>query len=154
MNLDILTAGEKKKIVASLNENFGLNDLPYLFIRTGKERIRAFSGSMSMQEIKELGMNARIELAGLYSFKEEKQGYRISFDSMPLFKNLITKNVVELTDEQARMWMQGKDVENERFKELNGVVVLKNKTDLLGCGLVKKEQGRIINLVPKERRMR
>jgi NOL1/NOP2/fmu family ribosome biogenesis protein len=154
MNLDILTAGEKKKILASLNENFGFKELHYLFIKTGKERVRAFSGSLSMQEIKELGLNARIELIGLYAFKEEKQGYRIAFDSLPLFKDKIKKNVVEVNDERAEKWMQGKDLEGEEFKELNGVIVLKNKEDLIGCGLVKKEQGRVINLVPKERRIK
>lgn len=154
MNLDILTAGEKKKILASLNENFGISELHYLFIKTGKEKIRAFSGSLSMQEIKELGLNARIELIGLYAFKEEKQGYRIAFDSLPLFKNSIKKNIVEVNDEMAEKWLSGKDIESEKFKEINEIVLLKNKNDLIGCGLVKKEQGRIVNLVPKERRIR
>jgi len=153
MNLNILTSGEKKKIVASLNENFGISEMPYLFIKTGRERIRAFSGSLSMQEIKELGLNARIELIGCYAFKEEKQGYRISFDSLPLFKNLIKKNIIELNDEQAEKWLGGKDIEDKMFKEINEIVLLKNRNDLIGCGLVKKAEGRIINLVPKERRV-
>ena len=127
MNLDILTAGEKKKILASLNENFGISEMPYLFIKTGRERIRAFSGSLSMQEIKNLGLNARIELIGMYAFKEEKQGYRLAFDSLPLFKDKIKKNVIEVNDEQAEKWMQGRDLEGEEFKELNGIIVLKNR---------------------------
>ncbi|MEM4230626.1 MAG: hypothetical protein QXF25_02015 [Candidatus Pacearchaeota archaeon] len=153
MKLNVLTAGEKKKIIASLNENFGIEKLPYLFIKTGKEKIRVFSGSLSMQEIKKLELNVRIELIGCYAFKEEKQGYRISFDSLPLLKDLIKKNVVELNDEEAEKWLRGLSLENERFKNLNDVVILKNKEDMIGCGIVKKE-GIILNLVPKERRVK
>jgi NOL1/NOP2/fmu family ribosome biogenesis protein len=154
MNMDILTAGEKKKIVEDLNKNYGFEELPLLLVRTGKGKLRAFSGSLSMQEIKQLGLNARIETIGLYAFREEKEGYRISHDSVALFKNLVKKNIVEVNDELAEKWLQGKDIESKEFVGMNTFVLIKNKDDLIGCGIVKHGEGRIINFVPKERRMR
>jgi len=152
MTLNILTAGEKKKILSSLKENFGIEDLPYLFIKTGKGKVRLFTGAFSRDELKELSRNLRVEFAGLYALREEKQGYRISFDGLFLFKDKISEKIIELDDEQSIQWLRGKEVEDPSFKGFAGLVALKNRGEIIGTSITK--DGRILNFVPKERRIK
>ena len=51
MKIQILDKTKKKKLISGLEE-FGINKIQELLIRTGKERIRAYSGNLSKEEIK------------------------------------------------------------------------------------------------------
>ena len=152
MSLKILTSGEKKKILASLKENFGIKELPYLLIRSGKGKVRAFTGAFSLEELKQLSINLRVEFAGLYALREEKQGYRVSYDGLFLFKDKITEKIIELDDDQATQWLRGKEIQDSSFKGFQGLVALKNRGEIIGTSIAK--DGRILNFVPKERRMK
>ena len=46
MKIEILNKAKKKKIIQNLEE-FGIKKIPELLVRTGRERIRAYSGSLS-----------------------------------------------------------------------------------------------------------
>ncbi len=148
MNIRFIKSNEKRKILESLNDQFGISELPYLLISTGNERIRAFSGSLSKEEIEELGKIARVELIGTYFLKEEGL-YRLSFDSPLLIKDEIKKNIVEINDEQFHDWIRGFDIQIEAPQ---GVVVIRYNGDFIGCG---KSNGKTIyNYVPKDRRLK
>jgi len=147
MSIHILTSNEKKRILESLSERFGISEIPQLLLRFGKGKIRGFSGSLSRNEISRLVRNVRVELIGLYILREESDAYRISHDGLFVFKNA-EKNVVDIPDEQAEKWLKGQDIETNLEE---GWVLLKNKNDLIGCGKVKN--GKILNFVPKERRV-
>jgi len=45
MRINFLRSSDKKKLVAELDENFGIKKLPYLLLETGKGKIRGFSRS-------------------------------------------------------------------------------------------------------------
>jgi len=62
----LLKRAEKEKILAKLREQFGIEELNYLLIKQGKERIRAFSGSLSREELEKLGESVNIETLGTY----------------------------------------------------------------------------------------
>lgn len=148
MNAHFLSPIERKQLLADLEERFGISNLPYLFLETGKEKIRAFSGSLSKDEILELARVANIEIIGLYLARKER-GVRLSFDATQLLAAQISKNIVDVTDEQMREWLRGNDLE---IREPNGTVVLRCGSDFLGCG--KSTGTRIANHVPKERRIK
>ena len=150
MNIKFIEKSEKREIISKLEEQYGISELPYLLIMIGKEKIRAYSGSLSKVEIMQLGKSVNIELIGIYLMKIEKDGIRLSHDATSLLKDRITKNILDINDEQAKEWLKGDDIftDNKNF----GYFVLRNKGNLIGCG--KLSQGRIVNFVPKERRIK
>lgn len=150
MNIHFIKTPEKRRIVEQLKEQFGVENLPYLLIESGKEKIRAFSGSLSKEEITEISNLVRVELVGLYLIKKEHD-LRLSLDATTILKSQITKNILELDDEQFQKWIRGKDLELSSPKE-HETYVIKYKSDFVGCG---KSNGKIIfNYVPKDRRIK
>ena len=147
--MKIIRANEKKKILQQLNEQFGITKLPYLLLRFGKEKIRAFSGSLSSEELNTLDKSIRIENTGVYLLKEQKDGLRLSLDALSLLQGQITKNILQLTDKQAADWFKGHDLIIEKDRNFK---ILENKGEFIGCG--KSTGEKITNFVPKERRVK
>lgn len=148
MNCHFLTPQEKKKLVEQLTEQFGITELPYLLLETGKEKVRAFSGALTKEELLDLANDINIEIIGLYIARREYD-LRLSFDATNLFAPTLTKNVVEIDEEQLAEWIRGHDL---ALQAPRGTVIIKHKTDFFGCG--KSTGERIANHVPKERRLR
>ena len=146
--MKILYSTEKKKILKQLNEQFGITALPYLLVQFGKGKIKAYSGNLSTEELRVLDKNINIENIGLY-FLNINEGIRLTFDGISLFKNQITKNILELNNSQTEEWMKGNDLMINTNK---GFVVLKNNNEFIGCG--KSTGEKITNFVPKERRIK
>jgi len=144
-----IKSNEKRDMLKELNENFGITKLPYLFVESGKEKIRAFSGSLSKDEILEIARLAKVEGVGIYFMKKEVTGLRLSFEATQLLKSQITKNILDIDDKQFEYWIRGHDLE---FKVPEGVYVMRFNNDFLGCG--KSNGEKIFNYVPKERRIK
>lgn len=148
MNIHFIKTPEKRDIVEELGSQFGITQLPFLLIESGKEKIRAFSGSLSKDEIHKIGEVANIELIGMYLLKREGE-FRLSLDASNALKDQITKNIIELNEQQMHDWIRGNDIEMEKE---SGVYVIKFKEDFLGCT---KSNGHILfNYVPKDRRIK
>ena len=140
---------EKRRLIEELNETFGISELPYLLIESGKEKIRAFSGSLSKDEIIQLGRMANIEGVGIYFMKKEDSGLRLSFEACQLLKAQITKNILYINDNQLELWIRGHDLD---IKVPQGTYIIAHGEDFLGCG--KSNGEKIFNYVPKERRIK
>jgi len=147
--MEIIRTPEKRKILEQLNKQFGIAKLPYLLLKFGKEKIRIFSGSLSSPELSTLDKNLRIENAGLYFAKRQEDGLRLSIDAIHLLKEQITKNILELNNEQTEEWFKGRDLQ---IKSDNAFKILNNNEDFIGCG--KSTGEKITNFVPKERRIK
>jgi len=155
MKVELLDNAKKKKIIEKLNYEYGIEKLPYLLIRSGKDKIRIYSGNFSKEELNELGKGLNVELLGISFLRPDQETYRISFDTIniPQIKNQITKNIIEIPDNQITEWFKGNSLENTKKIDLNSkFVVIKNNNDLLG--VAKGNQDTIFNYVPKERRVR
>ncbi len=140
---------EKRRMIEELNAKFGITELPYLLIESGKEKIRAFSGHMSKDEIIELAGLTKIEGVGIYFMKKENDGLRLSFEAAQLLRKQISKNILDIDDKQLELWIRGYDLE---LKAPQGVYAIRYKGDFLGCG--KSNGDKIFNYVPKERRIK
>lgn len=151
----ILYNNEKKEIVKRL-EYYGISELPYLLIESGKDRIRAYSGNLSLKELQELQNFVRVQVIGMYMFATYEDGIRLSLDAIHLLKDQITKNVLEIDSRKAEEWMKGQDIvlsdeDKEKLKyEEKGFKIIKNKNEFIGMGKLIGE--RIVNYLPKERR--
>ena len=88
---------------------------------------------------------------GVYFGRIESDGIRLTIEGAFLVGPKATKNVVELDDEKARRYLAGESVEIEE-KELYGWVLLKWRSYYLGSA--KAKNGRLLNYVPKERRLK
>ncbi len=149
MRIHMLRSSEKKKIIEKLKDQFGIENLSYLLIESGKEKTRGFSGHMNREEILQLNEIINIELIGLYLLKEENNELRLSFDASQILKDQINKKIVNINEEQFNLWIRGNDLDISAPK---GSIVIKYLSDFVGCG--KSNGQKIFNYVPKDRRLR
>lgn len=149
--MKIISSSEKKRIVKRLDEQFGIGKLNFLFARFGKNKIRAYSGSLSREEVQNLDKKTRIEIFGVYAINENENQLRLNLDFIHLIKDKITKNILELDKKGADLWLRGQDVDVGEEKG-NGFKIIKFGEDFIGCGRV--VQGILKNYMPKERRIR
>ena len=126
MKIDILSKAKKKKFVEGV-ESLGLKKVPQLLIRTGKERIRAYSGNLSKEEIWDLWRVLPVEGIGLYVGKDSfnrngVQETRLSIDGLHIWNEQITGNVVELDEGLEEIWFKGEKLElgeGNKFEEFD-----------------------------------
>ena len=144
-----LSSSRKKKIIQQLEDQFGITSLPYLFLQFGKDKIRVYSGNLSKENLNNLDKNTRIENMGLYFARIQPDGIRLTIDGIQLVKDQITKNIMEINDNQAKDWFKGNDLD---IKAESAFKILKNNNEFIGCG--KSTGDRITNFVPKERRIK
>ena len=145
MKIQVLDNAKKKKFIAELS-GFGLKKIPQMLVRSGKERIRAFSGSLSREEIMEIWRMFPIEGVGLYVGKEfvNRSGVRevrLSVDGIQMLLASGVRGsgcrgvgrVVVLTEEQEEEWFLGHDIEVESDLS-EGFVLVKSGGDFVGMG--------------------
>ena len=159
MKIAILDRAKKKKFIAGL-EDFGMKKIPELLIRSGKERIRAYSGNLSNEEIMEIWRLLPIEGVGLYVGKDmiNRNGVheiRLSLDGMHVWKDQLTERNVILSEEQEEEWFKGKEIElvGEQVGSISkGFVSVKAGEDFVGVGKIGAEGKILYGFLPKERR--
>lgn len=155
--MKILSSSGKKKILEKLEEQYGISSLPHLLIQFGREKVRAYSGSLSKEELNVLDKNLRVESCGLYLLHNYGDEIRLSLDGIHILKEQISKNIIELDNSQEELWFHGKDIELEKDKAketTEGFKILKHKDDFIGCGKLTSESKIIKNFMPKERRIK
>ena len=86
---------------------------------------------------------------GLYFARIQPDGIRLTIDGIQLVKDQITKNIMEINNNQAKDWFKGNDLD---IKAESAFKILKNNNEFIGCG--KSTGDRITNFVPKERRIK
>jgi NOL1/NOP2/fmu family ribosome biogenesis protein len=149
MNIRFIKSSEKRDILEELEDIYGIKELNYLLIETGKEKIRAYSGSLSKDEIMELSKLVNIEIIGMYLINKKDSLPRISFDASSLLRNQIVKNVVIINKDQYEKWIRGYDLE---ISCSPGISILKFDNEVVGIG--KSNNIKIFNYVPKERKIK
>ncbi|MCX8194123.1 MAG: hypothetical protein N3G19_02050 [Candidatus Pacearchaeota archaeon] len=148
--IEILKRNKKKEIEELLEKNFNIKiSVPYYLIRQSKDKIRIFTGNLSSNDIIILSKLLSVETIGLYFAFSKEQEFRLSFDASILYgKN--SKKIIELNNEEAKSWLKGENIENKTGKK--GYFLIKYNDNILGCG--KATQEKILNFVPKERRVK
>jgi|APSaa5957512622_1039677.scaffolds.fasta_scaffold159066_1 NOL1/NOP2/fmu family ribosome biogenesis protein len=162
MNFQILDKTKKKKFMEKI-EKFGVGKVPYLFLRTGKEKVRGYSGDFSNHELVRLMKWLNVHSIGLYLGKEFDDNARLSLDGVHMLNiaGEIKESFFEMNKEQEELWFRGKDVDltdkqKEACKDLSDFVVVRSEggDDLLGIGRLSGDKNFLFNFVPKERRVK
>lgn len=141
----ILASKEIKQIRRLLQEQWGFSgELEYAFLQSAKDNIYIISRDVAKVDWTKL----RISSAGLY-FGELKNGLRLSIEGSQLVGPHATKNVYDVTSEEAMRWLKGEELKTQATTK--GYLIIKHGKDFLGCGAIK--EGVILNFVPKIRRL-
>lgn len=152
-NLHILNKTEREEILQKLENQFGINEIPGILIKKGKERIFLFQGEISEKEILEFDSVCVIERVGVYIGKifEPTEEIRLSLEGTQIFKKYISKDVFEISSqEDYEKWMNGQELQIETG--LKGMIIIKYNDEFLGCG--KASEKKIGNFIPKNRRLK
>jgi NOL1/NOP2/fmu family ribosome biogenesis protein len=163
MNIQVMDNPKKKKFIATVSD-FGIKKINGTLVRSGKDKVRVFTGDISREEIYDLLHTLPVEVVGLYLGKDfiNRNGVhevRLSVDGLLMLKDQVVNKILYLDSEQEKVWFLGEeqDLNEEQkieFKE-GGFAVVKSKDsdDILGMGKVSSE-GVLFNYLPKERRRR
>ena len=122
MNMKFIKTPEKRKIIEKLNEQFGIEDLHYLLIESGKEKIRAYTGHLSKDEISKISDLIKIELVGFYLLRKENDFFRLSMDATLALSSQLKNNIIEINQDQFELWIRGYDLD---LKKPRGIYIIK-----------------------------
>lgn len=153
----MIKAINKKEMDKKLEEIYGVKLPRGQVIQWSKEKLRIFTGDVSERELNFLASIVNVEIIGLYFAFQKDNELRFSFDSLFLAKDA-KKNILEINGEQFKQWISGQEIEiNEEQKaglkdSQTQYILLKYKDDVIGCG--KYTQTKVLNFIPKERRLR
>lgn len=174
MKIDVLSRAKKKKFVEGLSD-LGIKKIPQMLVRSGKEKIRAFSGDLDREAIMDIWHLLPIEGIGLYVGKDmvNRNGVRevrLSLDGMHVWKDQLEVDlsgvsvvggrcvgawgrVVCLSEEQEVDWFLGRDIELDKKQKMDaGFVSVKAGEDFVGIGKVGADGNILFGFLPKERR--
>ena len=149
MKVKPLTRKEVRGILEKVHTTFGctttLIDEYYFFI-SDKNKVYIVTTMLT-----DLPLDAvRINSLGLYFCEINREEIRLSIEGSMIIGPNATKNVVELDAALAKDWLLGNDISWD--KQFNSFAIIKHGTDFLGSG--KWKENRILNYVPKQRRIR
>ena len=147
---EILNSREKKVLFKKLNEQWEtdtdkLKDKVFFRKSSGKVFILEKDAAEMLLET-----NVRIYSYGNYFGTDMENGFRVSMEGSQVIGKISKKDIVELDNNEIKQWISGNDIIKD-FPS-NGFVIIKNNNDFYGCG--KSGNGRILNYVPKARRIK
>lgn len=147
-DLRFLNHKELKVLLKRIKDNWGaeLSDDEFAFLMNGKNRFFIVSRDIEKLELPRL----RINNVGIY-FGEltDREELRLTIEGSAIVGRLASKNILDISKEQAQQWFRGEDLDFE--SDENAFVIVRHKRDFLGCG--KLVNGKILNYVPKARRV-
>lgn len=143
----ILNAKEKKAINEMFANQWGfVKKLDYVYILSRKNKLYFITRDLERLDTKNLRVNSLGVYIGEVLYDKE---LRLSVEGSQIIGAHATKNVVEITKDQMRSWLKGNDL--DASLDSNAFVIIKHGDDFLGCG--KAKDGRVLNFVPKTRRI-
>lgn len=145
-NLNALSGRDLKPVLAKIKGQWGAEiDFPWAWYQSAKNDLFVLSKDIAKIDPKKF----RINSVGLYIGEFKKGELRLSIEGSQLIGPHAKKNVVELDKDELRQWLRGEDLVKDVKAE--GYVIMKSGNDFVGCGRVK--EGKILNFVPKARRL-
>ena len=148
-NLKQLSNKEKKLLFKKIEINYGVNNLKldYMFFKSNEGKIFIVNSLFRYLDKENLNINS----VGLYFCRVEKE-LRLTIEGSQIIGPFASKNILELDDIDADLWLKGDDIKYINDKSESTFVILKNKNDYIGTG--KYKDGKILNYIPKERRIK
>lgn len=145
-SLRILPGKEVKFFRKYIKEQWGADFKDdFAFLMSNKNKIYLVNKDVALVDLSKFWISS----VGMYFGEFRKNTLRLSIEGSQLIGPLAKKNVVEIPDVFVVPWLRGIDI---CFRaEGNDFVIIKNKSDFIGCGRIKED--RILNFIPKARRL-
>ena len=150
-NAEVLNGKKVRHLMKLLEEQWGITEMPECgFLQKGND-VFLITRSVDAIDLRTLNLNS----LGLY-FAELRNGQlRLSIEGSQIIGKK-AKNVISLDDAQIRQWIRGEDVALEPGpsgeSRTDSFCIVGNDGDFHGCGRVK--EGKLLNFVPKSRRIK
>lgn len=152
MEYQILNTRELKPIMKYLSEQYGCDlswmKQKYNFLLTTKNNLHIINREFQEINLKEL----RVDTIGLYFGELKFDEVRLSMEGSQIVGPEAKTNILEIKKNEVDAWMKGNDIEPDQLGNIQGFIILKHYNDFVGCGRAK--EGKILNFVPKNRRMK
>src|SRR3989344_7501095 len=124
-DLKILNSKEIKQIYELIESQWGAKlKLDYGFLRNLKNRIFIINRDISSVDVSKL----RINSVGMYFCEIDRVGIRLSIEGSQIVGPKAAKNIVALSDQEAKSWLKGEDIQ-KKCNDCSGFVIIKNKND-------------------------
>lgn len=144
--LHILNTRELKLIYAMLEKQFGFKaKLDYVFMQDENNNLLIANRDVFSDGLDKLNISS----VGLLFGELADKGIKLSIEASQIIGAKSNKNIIELDDDEAKAWAKGFNLDKNCKEE--GFVLIKHKNDFLGTG--KCKEGKIVNYVPKTRRI-
>ena len=151
MELTALNSKERKKFYEILNPYFGLGkDFVLEGVLMVNDKNKYF---IVDDKYREIAGKVRTKMIGLYIAEINKYGeIRLSIEGSQMIGPKATAHKLKLTPEQARLFMEGEDIDIDEKAQQYFVLYFEDEmTHYIGCGKVK--EGKLLNFTPKGRRV-
>ena len=143
--MEILNKKGIKEIQEIIRKQFDVDfEFKDIVLKNKEDKIFLLSNDFKNISVEKIRVNS----LGLFFGRLQEGMIRLSIEGSQIVKG--KRNVVEIKDEDVKKWLRGEELKTE--EDLKGFVIIKNKNDYLGCGEAK--EGRILNYVAKDRRIR
>jgi NOL1/NOP2/fmu family ribosome biogenesis protein len=144
----ILNTREKKAVNQMLMQQWG-TDLGKDYVLMSKSKDKLSIAKRSAFDIPFEHM--RVDSFGFYFGQVLEQGnaIRLSIEGSQMLGPKAKKNIFDISEGQLRLWIRGHDILN--IKDEERFVIVRHKDDFYGTGKIK--QGKLINYIPKTRRI-
>ncbi|MBS3151583.1 hypothetical protein J4443_04345 [Candidatus Woesearchaeota archaeon] len=140
-----ISSRDKKNLFELLKNQFGFSGkLDYNFFINDYKKIFILNSGLQIDFSK-----IRVNSLGLY-FANLKNELRLTIEGSQIIGPNSKKNILEIDESRLQDWIHGNDIGTE--KKFDGFVLIKNKSDFYGTG--KYKDGKILNFIPKERRLK
>ncbi len=148
-NLKILNSKKVKEILKMLKDQWGFDsELDYAFLLSSKDNIYIINREFADLDTSNIKINA----LGMYFAELKNNELRLSIEASQIIGPLAKKNILDLSDKLARLWLKGYDLplKDDQTHSV-GFQLIRNNEDFMGCGKVKASN--LLNFVPKTRRI-
>ena len=147
----ILNSKDRKLLRKSLNEQFGVEELPdkVFFCLNKKEKVY-----IANRQVFDIDHDTfRVNAFGNYFGTIMPDGFRLSLEGAQFIGNLATKNILELTQEERDAWIKGEELIKEvETEDDSSYVLIKFENHFYSTGKIKN--GRVMNYVSKSRKLK
>lgn len=156
-NFEVLNSKAVKAIAESIRQQWNIEEKPAYGFLQKENDIFLVTQAVDRVNLEQLNINS----LGIYFGELRHEQLRLSIEGSQMLGPKAKKNVIALDDGQLLQWLRGDDIpltdmmtvkrSDNDGSDANAYLIIKHNNDFFGCGRIK--EGKLLNFVPKSRRM-
>jgi len=143
--MKFLNTRKRKNILKILAQQFGLKNFKFEQALL-QDDYDLYLAPKDFEKIEPKKLN--IKKIGIHFGKIFYDKILLSIEGTQLISKNVNKNIIQLDEEETNLWIKGQHI----HKKAQDIILLKHKQDFLGCA--KAQNNKILNSIPKSRRIK